>query len=257
MSRSRGAWSIVERAMKLDDLPIKDGFRQRGCEMTRIETFTDAAFAFAITMLVISVDQVPDSYEEMMGLLRDVPAFIFASAIMLNFWYAHHTWSRRYGLDDVPTALISFALVLTTLVYVFPLRFMAVTFAWAASGGYLASTPPQIESGDVNKMVLTYSIGFIVMCLCLVLLSLHAYRCRKSLQLSQVEQFDTVCDALAWSIVAATGWLAIVLALWLGPNAPGIPAFSFMLLPVIMPIFGVVTTRKRRRRFGANQPTSR
>lgn len=239
--------------MNLDEFPVKDGFRQRGCEMTRIETFTDAAFAFALTMLVISVDQVPGSYKEMMALLRDIPAFIFAGAIMLNFWYAHHTWSRRYGLDDVPTALISFALVLTTLVYVFPLRFMAITFAWVASGGYLASTPPEILSGEVNTLILTYSVGFVIMNLCLVLLSLHALRCRTSLQLSDLEQFDTHCDALAWTIVGCSGLLAIGLAVVLGPKWPGIPAFSFMLLPIVMPIFGVVTSRKRRARFGVEK----
>ncbi len=32
----------------LDDLPRLRGFRLRGMEMTRLETFIDAAFAFAI-----------------------------------------------------------------------------------------------------------------------------------------------------------------------------------------------------------------
>jgi hypothetical protein len=32
----------------LDDLPKLRGFRLRGMEMTRLETFIDAAFAFAI-----------------------------------------------------------------------------------------------------------------------------------------------------------------------------------------------------------------
>jgi hypothetical protein len=31
----------------LDQCPVKNGFRLRGMGMTRIETFTDAAFAFA------------------------------------------------------------------------------------------------------------------------------------------------------------------------------------------------------------------
>ena len=35
----------------LDALPRLGGFRLRGMEMTRLETFIDAAFAFAITML--------------------------------------------------------------------------------------------------------------------------------------------------------------------------------------------------------------
>jgi len=38
----------------LDALPRLNGFRLRGIAMTRLETFIDAAFAFAITMLVIA-----------------------------------------------------------------------------------------------------------------------------------------------------------------------------------------------------------
>ena len=35
-------------------LPVKQGVRLRGLEMTRLETFCDAAFAFAVTLLVIA-----------------------------------------------------------------------------------------------------------------------------------------------------------------------------------------------------------
>ena len=38
----------------LDGLPRLNGFRLRGMQMTRLETFIDAAFAFAISMLVIA-----------------------------------------------------------------------------------------------------------------------------------------------------------------------------------------------------------
>jgi hypothetical protein len=41
----------------LDSLPRLKGFRLRGMEMTRLETFIDAAFAFAISMLVIAAQQ--------------------------------------------------------------------------------------------------------------------------------------------------------------------------------------------------------
>ena len=41
----------------LDSLPRLRGFRLRGLEMTRLETFIDAAFAFSVTMMVISVDK--------------------------------------------------------------------------------------------------------------------------------------------------------------------------------------------------------
>ena len=44
----------------LDDLPRLRGFRLRGIEMTRLETFIDAAFAFAVTVMVIAPERVPD-----------------------------------------------------------------------------------------------------------------------------------------------------------------------------------------------------
>ncbi len=54
----------------LDSLPRLRGFRLRGMEMTRLETFIDAAFAFAISMLVIAANQVPDNIEELLGALQ-------------------------------------------------------------------------------------------------------------------------------------------------------------------------------------------
>ena len=43
----------------LDGLPRLNGFRLRGMQMTRLETFIDAAFAFAISMLVSPRSKFP------------------------------------------------------------------------------------------------------------------------------------------------------------------------------------------------------
>jgi uncharacterized membrane protein len=42
----------------------------RGRQTTRLETFVDAAFAFALTMLVISVDAIPQSFDELLQALK-------------------------------------------------------------------------------------------------------------------------------------------------------------------------------------------
>jgi hypothetical protein len=54
---------------ELDALPRLGGFRLRGIAMTRLETFIDAAFAFAITMLVIATQQIPDDIETLLAAL--------------------------------------------------------------------------------------------------------------------------------------------------------------------------------------------
>ncbi|HEY5647051.1 MAG TPA: hypothetical protein VIS76_13960, partial [Pseudomonadales bacterium] len=61
MTRQRltdGRWTTEQLA----ELPIERGVRLRGTHTTPLDTFVDAAFALAVTLLVISVDDVPDSY---------------------------------------------------------------------------------------------------------------------------------------------------------------------------------------------------
>ena len=70
----------------LDSLPRLDGFRLRGLEMTRLETFIDAAFAFAITMLVIAAQQIPDDIETLLAAFKNVPAFIASVIVVGIFW---------------------------------------------------------------------------------------------------------------------------------------------------------------------------
>ena len=60
----------------VDSRPIESGFRMRGLEMTRLEVFIDAAFAFAVTMLVISFDSIPRSYDEVMLAIKSIPALL-------------------------------------------------------------------------------------------------------------------------------------------------------------------------------------
>ena len=45
------------------------GIQERGREVTRIEAFVDAAFAFAVTLLVISCDAIPDSVPALVAAL--------------------------------------------------------------------------------------------------------------------------------------------------------------------------------------------
>ena len=123
----------------LEKLPRKQGFRLRGLEMTRLETFIDAAFAFAITILVISINDLPKNYQELVRALKDIPAFAGSFAIIMSVWVSHRKWSRRYGLEDMISILISLVLIFIMLVYVYPLKLLfSVLFAWI-SGGWLPS----------------------------------------------------------------------------------------------------------------------
>ena len=133
----------------LDSCSRSDGFIMRGENMTRIETFVDAAFAFAMTMLIISVDEIPNSAESLFVSLRDIPAFLASAANIGLIWYWHSTFSRRFGLQDSRTTMLSFALVMLMLIFIYPLKlvFMGL-FAWLSSG-YLS---PGLETMHIDEL---------------------------------------------------------------------------------------------------------
>ena len=109
---------------ELKKLLEKKGFRLRGLNMTRLETFIDAAFAFAITILVVSVGDIPKNHAELITALKGVPAFGASFTLMMFFWTGHRRWNRYYGLEDGPSIFISLTMIFVMLVYVYPLKLM-------------------------------------------------------------------------------------------------------------------------------------
>lgn len=231
------------------------GFRLRGLEMTRIETFTDAAFAFALTLLVISLDP-PSSFAALGDALRSVPVFVLSGTLLMMFWWGHHQWSRRYGLDDGPTIILSAVLVFTVLVYVYPLRFVfSMMMAWIErlTGWPLGGGGVTIAAAsEVNAIFAIYGVGFVAMCLCLVMLHVHAWRKRDELALTPLERGETLANGGAWLIVSLAGVLSLTLALSLPPSWAGAPGWAYMLLPIAMPTYA----RWINRRMSASQESA-
>src|ERR1043165_1726286 len=121
----------------LDTLPRLQGFRLRGMEMTRLETFIDAAFAFAISMLVIAAQQIPDNIQTLLAAFKNVPTFVCSIAVLGIFWRGHWLWSRRYGLEDSASILISWAMTVTILIFIYPLKAIFGAMWYLLSSGRL------------------------------------------------------------------------------------------------------------------------
>src|SRR5947209_7830104 len=66
-------------------------------EMTRLETFSDAVFAFALTLLVVSLE-VPSRYRDLMTLVRGFLPFACCFALFVWIWYEHSAFFSRFGL---------------------------------------------------------------------------------------------------------------------------------------------------------------
>src|SRR5437868_9566324 len=197
----------------LDELPRLRGFRLRGMEMTRLETFIDAAFAFAISMLVIVAQQIPDDIGSLLAGFKNVPTFVCSIAVLAIFWRGHWLWSRRFGLEDAFSIWISWALIFIMLVYVYPLKLVFSGMFYDLSNGALG-LPLTVETiGQGRGLFAVYAIGFSALALGIWLLNWHAWRRRSALRLDQREQRLTRNELWGWSVPLCVGLASLLLAL--------------------------------------------
>ncbi len=231
------------RKQNLQELPVKNGFRLRGMDMTRTETFTDAAFAFALTLLVVSIDSVPSSYDELWLAVQGIPAFGLACALLFLFWYGHWNWSRRYGLEDFPSIVLSFVLVFVMLCYVYPMKYVTSIFvAWITDRKLEVGA--SINSIDELYGIFTmYSIGFVALSLVVLMLYLRAWAVRENLELDAVERHKTRTEIGSWVIFSAVGVLALIMGLFAPRHPMTVPGWAYMLLGILMPAWGIYRDR--------------
>ncbi|MEO0346392.1 MAG: TMEM175 family protein [Pseudomonadota bacterium] len=229
-------------------------FYNRGRDTTRLEGFIDAAFAFALTLLVISFDAVPTSYDELITALKAVPAFLFGFLILGMFWIAHRNWSIRYGLDTTFSILVSLALVFILLVYVYPLRAMATAAIHGMTNGWVPSEFSIQTPEQARGLFVIYGVGFVTSNLCVVLLYWHAARQTAQIHLTAEERFITWGDVVAWSMVGSVGLVSIVLALTVPADYIPVAGWCYGLLGIAMPLFGVVISKRFEARFPDAEP---
>ena len=172
----------------LDSLPRLKGFRLRGLEMTRLETFIDAAFAFAVTMLVISNGQVPDDIPALLAAFKNVPAFVASIAVLSIFWRGHWLWSRRFGLEDGVSILISWTMLVTILIYVYPLKLLFGAMFYFLSDHVVGQVITAQTEGQVRALFALYALGFAAIAVEILLLNLRAWRLREPLRLNDHEK---------------------------------------------------------------------
>jgi hypothetical protein len=195
----------------LDALPRLRGFRLRGIAMTRLETFIDAAFAFAISMLVIAAQQIPDNIQALLAAFKNVPTFVCSIAVLGIFWRGHWLWSRRYGLEDSVSILISWALIVTILIFIYPLKAIFGAMWNLLSNGQVGQ-PFSLHTteSEVRTIFAIYAIGLIAIGAEILLLHLRAWQLREPLRLNARERLMTRGELTGWSIPVSVGIISLV-----------------------------------------------
>jgi uncharacterized membrane protein len=212
---------------------------------TRIEAFTDAAFAFALTMLVISFDQLPTSVVDLVQSMKAIPAFVASGALLMLFWHHHSQWSQRYCLCDTKTVVLTSLFVFTVMVFVYPLRLMFSSFMHWISGGWLRASFSAASASELVTLFAIYGIGFSLMCGIMILLYRHALQKSEDLQLNALDRFDAQSGVLTFVFMGSTGILSLLMCALLPTRWALLSPFSYSLLAIIMPWYGLRRGKQR------------
>src|SRR6185312_12094729 len=133
------------------------GMEMRGdrAESARLDNFVDGAFAFAITLLVITGGGLPRDVAALEHALRGIPAFAACFVQLALFWHGHVRWRDSVRLTDGTSLRLSLLLVFFALIFVFPLHVVYSSFFAAITGGAL-SPDFAIHAATVQTMSILF-----------------------------------------------------------------------------------------------------
>lgn len=227
-------------------------FRWRGGEVSRIEGFTDAVFAFAVTLLVVSLE-VPRTFTELLHVMRGFFAFGICFAVLISIWHEHYVFFRRYGLQDARTIWLNAVLIFVVLFYTYPLKFL---FSLVIDHMVLRLPAEEpVTPAEARTLFLVYGAGVIAVFGMFALLHAHAYRRRQDLELDRKELFHTKSSIGRNLLGAAVGATSILVALGVPDRMVGLAGYSYFLFGPAFGIHGALAGR-RRRKIGREEASS-
>src|SRR5438034_10751790 len=235
----------------LDALPRLHGFRLRGIEMTRLETFIDAAFAFAISMLVIAAQQIPDNIVVLLAAFKNVPTFICSIAVLGIFWRGHWLWSRRYGLEDSASILISWVMIVTILIFIYPLKAIFGAMWYLLSSGQVGQRfSLHTTESQARTIFAIYALGLIAISAEILLLNLRAWQLRDPLRLNARERLVTLGELTGWSVPVSVGIVALIFALTLPRAELDWSGWIYLSIAILVPVYSMYRKRSMAKALG-------
>ena len=177
-------------------------------EVSRLEGFSDAIFAIALALLVVSLE-VPKTMDKLEDLARGFVPFALMFAMVCFVWWEHNKFFRRYGLQDAWTAFLNAMLLFVVLFYVYPLKFLTT---WLLGGLFQLEERPVIERVEqVRTLMLLYSSGVVLIFGTFTLLYRHAWSRRQGLGLDKEQELTLRYGMRAHVLSTALGVISIAL----------------------------------------------
>jgi uncharacterized membrane protein len=231
----------MRHALSRSNRMVEKDFRWRGTEMTRAEAFSDAVFAFAVTLLVVALE-VPHSFSDLMQAVRGFGGFAVCFSLLVLVWSRHTDYFRRYGLQTTWSTVLNCALLFLVLFYVYPLKFLfGLLF-----GMMLHGRVPEITLDQIPKLMTLYGLGFAAIFLVFALMYVHAFRLRHELELNEVEQYITRREIIHHVAMVCFGLTSATLAATLPVGKAGLAGWLFAGIGIYHWIAGSIMGKKQR-----------
>jgi uncharacterized membrane protein len=243
---------MVREALGKHYIGMNKEFRFRGEEPGRLENFSDAAFALAIALLLISTS-APTNLEQLKKFAWDLIPFSVSIVLIVLIWHEHFVFFYRYGLRNVKVIVLNTIFLIIVLFYVYPLKFL-----WK----YLLLNPlarafnqqsiikevsEMARPEDTGSLMIIYGIGAASIFLILMLMYRYALKNSDRLQLNKIEEFDTRSSMTTNFLMATVPMLSVILA-WIFQNSPWAGMISGFAYFLYTPLMFTYSTRRAKRR---------
>src|SRR5690554_5181293 len=180
----------------------------------RVEALSDAIFAFASTLMVVSLDLSGDllSFENQSSQFFSFGISFF---VLILIWKAHYDFFRRSSYMDNWILALNSVFLFLVLYFIFPLKSLISSFFHQG-----------MEVDSLSKIFVMYGMGFTFLFLCL---SLMYYRAYKKDEKSQ-KKLKLLEKTRHFGVFVIVGLISILLSLLNIGVDFGLPGYIYVLI---------------------------